>query len=329
MRRALAIAAALCAALAVAPGGPAAQEAVGAGRLGFLSFAAGGLDGGYHQAARAICAEVDAAHRGRLRCSPEATPGSVYNLHALLSGEVELALAQADWVIAARDGAGVFAGAAGLDGLRGVAKLYTESFTVLAASGSRIAGVRDLSGKRVNMGAQGSGGRATAELVVAAFGLSPSDFSEVESLPPEEGTAALCAGRIDATALVVGHPAPVVARAIRECGARLVPVSGPEIDALIADRPAYERASIPAFRYGGTGPATPSFGVAALLVTHARLRDAWIGPVAAALVAQSAALGRRAPLLARLDPATLRSVETVLPLHPGAEAAFAEAAAAR
>ena len=242
---------------------------------------------------------------------------------------MELALAQADWVIEAREGKGPFAGASGLDGLRGVAKLYAEVFTVLAARDARIAGVRDLAGKRVNIGAVGSGGRATAEVVLAAFDLSPVDFAEVESLPPEAAAAALCAGRIDATALVVGHPSGVVARAIRDCGARLVPVSGPEIDALIADTPSYERALIPAFRYGGTGPATPSFGVAALLVTHARVRDAWIAPVAAALIARGEALGRRAPLLAGRDAAALRSVETVLPLHPGAEAAFAEASSAQ
>src|SRR5262245_50930544 len=64
--------------------------------LQFLSVGSGNLDGGYFTATRAICEVLNRAERGRLRCSPESTPGSLYNLVALENGQIDFALVQSD-----------------------------------------------------------------------------------------------------------------------------------------------------------------------------------------------------------------------------------------
>jgi TRAP-type uncharacterized transport system substrate-binding protein len=50
-------------------------------------------------------------HASGVRCSKETTPGSVYNLYALRSGELEFGIVQSDVGYAAYTGEGAFLGA--------------------------------------------------------------------------------------------------------------------------------------------------------------------------------------------------------------------------
>src|SRR6516165_5481935 len=63
----------------------------------FASVGTGELNGVYYPVAKAICEIVnrDLSIDG-VRCSPETTPGSVYNIHAIQSGELEFGIVQAD-----------------------------------------------------------------------------------------------------------------------------------------------------------------------------------------------------------------------------------------
>src|SRR5271166_1670986 len=63
----------------------------------FASVGTGELNGVYYPVGKAICQIVnrDLSTHG-VRCSPEATPGSVYNISAVQSGEVEFAIVQSD-----------------------------------------------------------------------------------------------------------------------------------------------------------------------------------------------------------------------------------------
>ncbi|MGL5009663.1 MAG: TAXI family TRAP transporter solute-binding subunit, partial [Paracoccaceae bacterium] len=189
----------------------------------FFTLAGGDVNGNYFATARAICSVVNAAELGRMRCSPEATPGSVYNLDALARSEVDFAIVQSDWLVAAHDGTGAFASIGPMDDLRGVLALYDEQITLLAARGSTLAGPMDLIGKRVDLGSPASGRRATATRLLDLMDIAPTRFGTLSELPTAAAIDGLCAGRIDAVILVTGHPDLSVARAIGECGARLVP----------------------------------------------------------------------------------------------------------
>jgi len=68
-----------------------------AGEEVFASVGTGELNGVYYPVGKAICEIVnrDLSIDG-VRCSPETTPGSVYNIHAIQSGELEFSIVQAD-----------------------------------------------------------------------------------------------------------------------------------------------------------------------------------------------------------------------------------------
>jgi len=306
--------AALLAATLSPPAGRAADA------LTLLSLGSGELDGGYHGVAMALCDAVNARAGGALRCSPETTPGSRYNLDALLAGQLDMALVQSDIAARAFDGAA----ARGFLPLRRLASLYAEPLTALVREGFTGAGLGDLRGRIVDVGPPGSGRNATVRHVLAATGLGGDFFGALVEEPGAAGLQALCAGRVDAMILVVGHPSALVAEAIRDCGARLLPLAGPQLDALAQSSPAYTRATIDADAYGG-GPPIPTIAVRAMLLTRADVEAASAETIVGAIVDALPALGRATPLLAGLTPALLAGEPDAPLLHDGAAAAFAAA----
>src|SRR5215469_16512075 len=123
-----------------------------AGDVVFASVGTGELNGVYYPVAKAICEIVnrDLSIDG-VRCSPETTPGSVYNIHAIQSGELEFGIVQADVNFDAYKGEGAWVGKPFI-GLRSVLSLYPELATVVACADSHIRALADLAGRRVNVG---------------------------------------------------------------------------------------------------------------------------------------------------------------------------------
>jgi TRAP transporter TAXI family solute receptor len=290
--------------------------------LQFLSVGSGEIDGGYYQTASALCAVVNAAERGRLRCSPEATQGSRYNIEGLVSGELDLALAQADLAFTAYHGSGLYAGANPARGLRTVAPLYRETMTVLARPQSGIVTQRDLAGRRVDIGPPASGRNASVRALLTALDTDLDIFAEIFALPGDAAIDALCAGRIDATILVVGHPSALVADAMARCGARPVSMAGPQLSRIVETAPFYAPGAVPAAAYPALDRDVPAVEIAALLMTSlATPHDAVVRFVAAIFAARDR-LASTAPMLVEFAE---RGVEAqgAPPLHPGVAAALA------
>ena len=118
------------------------------GQETFASIGTGELNGIYYPVGNAICQIVNRDLRTYgVRCSPEATPGSVYNIEALRTGELELGIVQSDVQFAAHDGEDRWNDRA-FRGLRSVLSLYPELVTVIARSDSYIRDLAGLAGRR-------------------------------------------------------------------------------------------------------------------------------------------------------------------------------------
>jgi TRAP transporter TAXI family solute receptor len=299
-------------ALALAAAAPApAQD------LTFFTIGAGPLGGGYYTAARAICEEVHARFPGEMRCSPDPTPGSVYNVVALAQGQIDFALVQSDAHHFAVTGTGPFEAAGPNADLRSVLALYPEPLTLLARREAGIDDMSDLMGKRVNLGPRNSGSRATASRLLEALAIAERDFAEVRTLPTGAAIDQLCAGDLDAVLLVLGHPNTLVARALAECGAELVPIAGPAIDAHIAANEDYTRAAIPRGTYPGQSRSVPTFSVTATLMTRADGNPEVVAAVARIVTGNLPALNRRAPVIPAARKPGLATDGLTAPLFDG------------
>ncbi len=283
----------------------------------FFTIGAGPVGGGYYAAARAICEEIHARFPGEMRCSPDPTPGSVYNVTALAAGQLDFALVQSDSHHAAVSGTGAFAGVGPNPDLRSVLALYPEPLTLLARADARISGVADLVGKRVNLGPRNSGSRATAMRLFDTLRILEEDLAENRVLPMGPAIDQLCAGDLDAVVTVVGHPNGSIARALAECGAELVPIAGPGVESLVAASADYTKTSIPRGTYPELNRAVATFSVTATLMTRADVTPATVTAVARIILDTLPDLHRRAPAIPATRMPGLASDGLSAPLYDG------------
>lgn len=245
-----------------------------------MAIGTGAVTGVYFPTGGAICRLVnasdaalgeDAEAADKVYCAAQSTNGSMANLAALSTGRLPFAIVQSDWQYHAYKGSMRFAEDGPIAGLRSVFSIYKEPLTLVTRRGTGITSIADLEGKRVNIGAPGTGQRATMEHVMRAFGWTLDDFAAATQLGLAEQFGALCSEKTDAVVLVTGHPNGLIRDAIAACDAVLVSVAGPQIDQLLVENPYYARALIPGGTYPGRPDAIASFGVAATLVTSNRI----------------------------------------------------------
>ncbi|MFA7667043.1 MAG: TAXI family TRAP transporter solute-binding subunit, partial [Burkholderiaceae bacterium] len=208
--------------------------------------------------------------------------------------------------------------------LRSVFSIHPEPFTVVTRKEANIKSFEDLKGKRFNVGNPGSGTRASMEELVAAFGWKMSDFGLAAELKADEHGPALCDGKIDGFFYAVGHPSANIQDPTTSCGARLVSLTGPVIDALLADKPYYAKATIP----GGMYPANPdpveTYGVLATVVASASTPAETVYQVVKAVFENFDDFRRLHPALANLKPENMVKDGLSAPLHEGAARYYRE-----
>jgi uncharacterized protein len=293
---------------------------------GLFTIGTAARGGVYYPVGSAICRFVNAGReRHGLRCLVAPSAGSVANIGALRSGEWAYVIVQSDVQHAAFTGHNQFVDAGPLSSLRAVFSLHGEPFTVMAREDSGIRTLADARGRRVNLGREGSGMRATAEDVLTAFGWQPSEFPQLAALAPEEQEKALCQNEIDVATFVVGHPSGWIQDIKSTCDARVVPVTGPAIDALLKASPFYAPTSVPAQMYDHHPEDISTLGVRALLVTLNERPAAEVYELVKAVFEGLRTFRRLHPALADLKPEEMVSLGITVPLHPGAERYFREA----
>ena len=292
----------------------------------FISIGTGGVTGVYYPTGGAICRMI-AKNRAdnHIRCAVESTGGSVYNVNAIQSGEIEFGVAQSDVQFNAYNGTGSFADQGANPDLRSVFSIHPEPFTVVARADAGITTFADLQGKRVNIGNAGSGQRATMDVLMEALGWTTADFALASELQAAEQSQALCDNNIDAMVYTVGHPSGSIQEATTACDAVLVTVAGPEVDQLVADFPYYRNATIPGGMYRGNDADVATFGVGATLVTSANVSDEIVYQLVKSVFDDIDQFRSLHPAFANLDPAQMANDGLSAPLHPGAERYFREA----
>ncbi|MCM2253967.1 MAG: TAXI family TRAP transporter solute-binding subunit [Ramlibacter sp.] len=314
--KALATAVAILGALASAPA--AAQQK-------FITIGTGGVTGVYYAAGGAICRLVnkDRAKHG-IRCSVESTGGSVFNVNTIKAGELDLGFSQSDVQYNALRGLAQFKDAGPWADQRAVFSVHPEPFTVVARKEANIKSFADLKGKRFNVGNPGSGTRASMEELLAATGWKLGDFSLASELKADEHGSALCDGKIDGFFYGVGHPSANIQDPTTSCGAKLVSVTGPAVDKLIADKPYYAKAVIPGGLYPNNPDPTTTYGVLATVVASTKAPADTVYQVVKAVFDNFEEFKKLHPALAHLTPQNMVKDGLSAPLHEGAARYYKE-----
>ena len=300
-----------------AAGGVSAQQQ-------FISIGTGGVTGVYYPTGGAICRLVNKDRKEHgIRCSAESTGGSIYNINTIRQGELEFGVAQSDWQYHAFNGTSKFEEQGAFDGLRAVFSVHPEPVTVLARTDTGIETLTDVKGKAMNIGNPGSGTRGTWEVIEEALGWARSDLKLAAEMKSAETGQAMCDGKIDAYFWLVGHPSALTQESLATCDARLVDVTGPEIDKLVADNPFYRKAVIPAGMYNNEEDIQ-TFGVGATFVSSVDVPEEVVYVVVKAVFENFDQFTKLHPAFANLKPEEMITDSLSAPLHPGAEKYYKE-----
>lgn len=256
----------------------------------------------------------------------QTTQGSIQNVEFLAERSLESGLSQCDIAFWAYSGTGMYEGELPFDDLRAIANLYQESLHIVVRADSAIASIADLKGKRVSLGARGSGTRATAILVLEAYGVGAKKFRALQ-LPIATAAEQLRDGKIDALFLVGGPPVPALSELAVTTALRLLPVAGDEASDL---RAAYPFLTVDIIPEGGYGeePAVVTVGIGTYWLVLAELNETLVHDITAALwhpatrklLDEGSLLGRRI----RFEQAL---VGLPIPVHAGAQRYYTEARA--
>jgi TRAP transporter TAXI family solute receptor len=243
----------------------------------FVTIGTGGITGVYYPTGGAIAKMINAKRdQYGIRATVESTGGSVFNVNAIMSGDLEFGVVQSDRQYQAINGMAEWEGKPQPD-LRAVFSIHPESITLLAAADADIKTMADLKGKRVNIGNPGSGQLQNSIDALEAAGMNWETDIIPEQVKAAEAPGLLQDGRIDAFFYTVGHPSGAFKEAT--AGARkvrFIAVTGPGLDQLIADRPYYAKAVVPVMEnYPGAenDGDVESFGVKATFCTSAKVPD--------------------------------------------------------
>jgi TRAP transporter TAXI family solute receptor len=286
-----------------------------------VTIGTGGITDVYYLTGGAISKIVNKkSEQYYLKVTVESTGGSVFNVDAVMAGDLEFGLVRSDRQYQAWNGIQNWEAKGPQKKLRAVCSFFPETIILVASEDSGIWEFMDLRGKHVSIGDIGSGYRGHATEALRACGIDKDKDLQAERLNADQSAKFLQDGRIDAFFNIVTHPDDSTKEATG--GTRkvhFVPITGNCIDTLIARWPFYVKASIPVQFYPTVRNKedVPTFAVKATLVTSADTPDDIVYVMAKEIFHNLEELKGQHSAYDVLTKENMLEALTV-PIHPGA-----------
>ena len=288
-----------------------------------LSIATGGTGGVYYPIGGGF-AEMINNHIEGAQATAEVTGASVENMGLIMRGDADLALALADTVYQAYTGTGDFEGRQ-IENTRALASVYPNAVQLVTLAESDIESIADLAGKRVSVGAPGSGTELNARALLEANGVSYDDFTP-QRLNFNETADAIRDGDIDAGFWSVGPPTSSILNLAATRDIRLIGLSDEEVANAQEEEAVFAPYELAAGMYDGMDEAVQTIGIPNVLVVNADMDEELAYQLTQLLFENTD------ELIAVHPAANDTTVEftmdsTPVPLHPGALRYFEEVGA--
>ena len=291
----------------------------------FVTIGTGGITGVYYPTGGAIAKIVnqkrDTYH---IRCTVESTGGSVFNVNAIMAGDLEFGVVQSDRQYQAINGLEEWKDKGPQKDLRAMFSIHPESVTLVASVDSGIKNFADMKGKKVNIGNPGSGQRQNSIDALEANGIDYEKDIAAEGIKAAEAPGLLQDGRLDAFFYTVGHPSGAIKEATAgTTKVRFVAI--PNVDKIVAKYPYYAKAVVPIKYYEGAqnDSDVDTFGVKATFVTSAKVPDEIVYAITKEVFDNLDEFKKLHPAFADLTKEGMLEGLSA-PIHPGAMKYFKE-----
>jgi TRAP transporter TAXI family solute receptor len=261
------------------------------------------------------------------RCVVQTTEASIHNAEQLDRRELEFGFMASNWIGRAKEGTAPFHRP--ID-VRMVAPANAGPMFFVKLADSPLRSVADFHGKRIAVGAKGSGMEQHVHTIFAALAIPYEDLTPVH-LSFAEGAEALIAGQIDAQ-FQPPIPNRVMTELSRRADVRVVPYAPGQLERLLARVPFYRRVTMKKGVFRGVFEDIPQIAVVNVLVTHESVAEPVVHDMAKTIAANLDRLPAMNPLFEGLndlfEPLKSQGAAALefggVPLHPGAARAYRE-----
>ena len=158
----------------------------------------------------------------KVAASAQSTPASIDNMKLIRDGKADLAFTLADTAFDAINGKGRFAPPEAKVDAKTIAVMYSNYMHIVAKAGAGINTVADLKGKRVSIGAAGSGTETKGIRILEAYGLDATKDIQPQRLNAQDSVDALRDGKVDAFFFDGGLPTGAVSDLANSTAIKLI-----------------------------------------------------------------------------------------------------------
>jgi uncharacterized protein len=270
-------------------------------------------------------------NRGRAtgeKCAVTTTDASIHNAEQLDRDELEFGFMASNWIGRAKDAVAPFKNK--ID-IRMVAPANAGPMCFVKLDTSPIQSVADFPGKKITVGAKGSGMEQHIHTIFDVLGISFDSFTPLY-MGFAEGAEALITGKVE----VQFHPPipnTVLTDLSERTDVRVIPFASGQIDKLLAQVPFYRPVVVEKNAFRGVVEDITQVGVINVIVTHERVAESVVHDMAKAIADNLDKLPEMNPLFKGLknlfEPLRTKGQAAFefggVELHPGAVRAYREA----
>jgi len=280
------------------------------------SIATAGSSGTYYLIGGAIANILN--EKDIMSVTAEATAGAGENLMLLDENKVEFAIISADQIDLAYRGEEPFTKSYDI---RVICPLYPNVFQIIVPADSDIQTIADLEGKRVSVGAPGSGIEITNKKRLESLGISYEQIKP-EFLTLSDNAAAMSSGNIDAALVETSAPTSFAIEYQSKRPIRLISLSQDQINMIMEANPAIVPITIPPKTYSTFNKPTEAVATYAFLVAREDISEEIVYKLVRAIDENIDDLKNVHAAAKMIDPRNI--AVSPIPIHPGAERYFKE-----
>ncbi len=287
-----------------------------------LAIATGGTGGVYYPLGGGL-ADVISENLDGYTASVQETNASVDNMLLIGNGGADIAFTLADTAGDAVSGTGDDFADGPIEACA-LALIYNNYTQIVTSVDAGITSIDDLAGKRVSLGAPGSGTEVIGLRILEAAGIDPDADIERQQLGVDETVAGLRDGTVDAGFWSGGLPTGALVDYATTGDLVLVPHAEYTQDLIDAHGDYYVEDTIPADTYEGQTEDVGVIVVPNLLVVNTSMDEQLQEDLTRLLFEQKDALVAVHPAAEELDPAVAQEV-SFMEVCPGSQAYYDEA----
>lgn len=286
----------------------------------FLALGTASTRGTYFPVGNTLCKLINEKRDSHLvRCLAYPTGGSVYNIQALTSGELDIAITRSDLAYKAFNGLNQFAAIGANRQLRTVTNLYSSPVVITVRKGSGINSFDDFKGKIINIGNRGSGKRAIADQMFKIMGWTKSDFAATTEYSTRGQSKPFCDKKVDILIESIGLPAPLYDNLAANCDAKFIDIPEKLAAGFRKTGPFFFDYKIPARINPNNDTDVKTVGIKVVLLSLATISPETVATVAESIFAEKGKFQKSHPALSLSTPDSMVNEGIHVPLHDGAK----------